>query len=178
MKRSIIVFSLFILFLLRGNVAFAQAPVVVTPTSVAPPLSFCIGNTFTCVVPDFGLQAVNYDLKAKQWSGGITSVAAGYALLFASDKPYASGLAIHASFNFSQAAPSYFAPTFALVALHWFEAGYTPVFMNGKIGQQITLGVNLNAEAVASLFTGKNIAQRLAVQRLKSEGLSPEGRAR
>ena len=162
--------------LLFAGSAQAQTPAP-TPSDVAPPLSFCIGTGFTCVVPDVGLKNINYDLKAKQWAGGITGVAAGYALLFASDKPYASGVAIHASFDFSQTVPSYFAPTFSLVAFHWFEAGYTPVFMNGQIGQQLTLGVNLNAEAIASLFTGQNISQRLttakafarATQKLNAE---------
>jgi hypothetical protein len=162
MKRLLFAITLFALTLMP-LAARAQTPTPdPTPTTVAPPLSFCIGAGFTCVVPDIGLQTINYDLKAKQWSGGITSVAAGYALLFASDKPYASGVAIHASFDFSQAKPSFFAPTFSLVAFHYFEAGYTPVFMNGQIGQQLTLGVNLNAEAIVSLFTGQNIAQRFA----------------
>jgi hypothetical protein len=160
MKR--ILFTLSILAaMLVPLAARAQAPAP-TPSDVAPPLSFCIGTSFTCVVPDVGLKTVNYDLQAKQWSGGITGVAAGYALLFASDKPYASGVAIHASFDFSQSTPSYFAPTFSGVVFHWFEAGYTPVFLSGKIVHQLTLGVNLNAESIASLFTGQNISQRLA----------------
>jgi hypothetical protein len=153
--------------------AFAQTPV--TFSDVAPPLSFCIGQTTTCVMPDFGLQSVNYDLKAKAWSGGITNIAAGYALLFASDQPYASGFAVHASFNFDQKAPSFFAPTFALVGFHWFEVGYTPVFMDGQIGQRLTLGVNLNAEAITTLFTGKNLdARRAALQRERQAASSTE----
>ena len=151
--------------ILAATQAHAQTP---TPSDVAPPLSFCLGDTFTCVVPDLGLQTINYDLKAKQWAGGVTAAGIGYALLFASDKPYASGFAIHASFDFSQAMPSYFAPTFSGVAFHWFEAGYTPVFMSGKIGQQLTLGVNISAESILSLFTGKNISQRLTAKRIEA----------
>ncbi|MGA9210474.1 MAG: hypothetical protein WB347_21950 [Terriglobales bacterium] len=142
--------------------ARAQTPV---PSDVAPPLSFCVGATTTCVVPDMGLSTVSYDLVNKKWAGGITQIAVGYALLFASEQQYASGFAIHAAFNFDQAAPSYFAPTFALVGFHWFEAGYTPVFYDGKIGQQLTLGVNLNAEALTTLVTGKNLSQRLAAKK-------------
>ena len=147
--------------------AQAQTPVP-TPSDAAPPLSFCIGDTFTCVVPDLGVQTINYDLKAKKWAGGITGAGVGYALLFASDKPYASGFAIHASFDFSQTVPSFFAPTFSAVGFHWFEIGYTPVFMSGQIGQQLTLGVNINAESIAKLFTGKNIAQRLTAKRIEA----------
>jgi hypothetical protein len=152
--------------LLFAGRAHAQTPSP-TPSDVAPPLSFCIGTSYTCVMPDLVLNTVSYDLQAKQWAGGIQSAAVGYALLFASDKPYASGLAVHARFDFSQATASYFAPTFSLVGLSHFEAGYTPVFMSGKIGHQITIGINSNAESVMSLFTGKNIAQRYAA-RLKA----------
>ena len=137
--------------------------------SVSPPLSVCFGQTATCIVPDFGLQTVNYDLKTKAWSGGITQLAAGWALLFANDKPYASGLAIHASFNFDQKTPSFFAPTFALVSFHWFEIGYTPVFMDGQIGQRLTLGANLNAESITALLTGQNLeARRLILVQKRS----------
>ena len=120
------------------------------------------------MVPDLGLQTINYDLVAKKWAGGITAAGVGYAILFASDKPYASGFAIHASFDFSQTVPSYFAPTFSAVGFHWFEVGFTPVFMNGSVGKQLTLGVNVNAEAVTSLFTGMNLARRLAVRRVEA----------
>src|SRR5271157_4461539 len=108
-KKIVFIFAV----LLFAAPAFAQTPpsTVVVPSTVAPPLSFCFGASTTCVVPDFGLQAVNYDVTNKKWNGGITSIAVGYALLLASDKPYASGVALHTSFNFNQAAPSFFAPT-------------------------------------------------------------------
>jgi hypothetical protein len=148
----------------------AGAAVAQTPNDVAPPLSFCFGSSTTCVMPDSGLQAVNYDLLNKKWSGGITGVGVGYALLFATDKAYASGVSVHATFNFSQEAPSFFAPTFAFVAAHYFEAGYTPVFYDGRIGQQITLMFGINAESIMSRYTGKNMDQRLAAARLASAG--------
>ena len=150
--------------LLLGSTAWAQAPLVAN--DVAPPLSFCFGASTTCVVEDFGLQAVNYDLTAKKWSGGIQAAGFGYALLFASDQPYASGFSVHATFNFSQAAPSFLAPTFAVVVAHWFEFGYTPVFYDGSIGQQLTLMIGLNAEELTSLVTGKRLGARLAAAKL------------
>jgi hypothetical protein len=140
--------------------AFAQTPTPITYNDAAPPLSFCLGQSTTCVMPDFGLQTVNYDLKAKAWSGGVQTLAVGYALLFASNQPYASGVALHASFNFDQKTPSYFAPTFAFVGFHWFEIGYTPVFLDGQIGQKLTLGVNLTAEAITALLTGQSLDAR------------------
>ena len=151
--------------LLWGAAARAQ-----TPSDVAPPLSFCFGATTTCVVPDSGLQAVNYDLIHKQWSGGITGAGIGYALLYKSETPYASGVSVHVTFNFNQAAPSFLAPTFAVVVAHYFEAGYTPVFYDGRIGQQITLMVGLNAETLTALLTGKRLDARLAEARAAASG--------
>ena len=149
--------------LLWGSTAWAQGLVA---NDVAPPLSFCFGASTTCVVEDFSLQAVNYDLVNKQWSGGISAAGFGYVLLFASDTPYASGFSVHATFNFSQAAPSFLAPTFAAVIAHWFEAGYTPVFFDGRIGQQLTLMIGLNAEELTNLVTGKRLSARLAAARI------------
>ena len=73
---------------------------------------------------------------------------------------------MHATFNFSQAAPSFLAPTFAAVIAHWFEAGYTPVFFDGRIGQQLTLMIGLNAEELTNLVTGKRLSARLAAARI------------
>ena len=148
--------------MLLGGAAQAQT---LTPSDVAPPLSFCFGASTTCVVPDSGLQAVNYDLVNKKWSGGITGAGIGYALLFAADTAYASGASVHVTFDFSQSVPSYLAPTFAIVLAHIFELGYTPVFFDGHIGQQITLMIGANAEAIMTAYTGKRLGERLAAKK-------------
>jgi hypothetical protein len=155
--------------------ARARAQTVV-PTDVAPPLSFCIGTSTTCVVEDLGLTAVNYDAVNKKWSG-TSGAGFGYVLLFKADTPYASGFSVHATFNFSQSGPSFLAPTFAAVVFHWLEAGYTPVFYDGSIGHQITLMVALNAEEVTSLVTGKRIGARMAARRLELARLAAESAA-
>lgn len=82
-----------------------------TSSDVAPPLSFCLPGTFHCVVPDFNLNAVNYDLGAQKWKAGVTQVGVGYALLFYSDKPWSSGIALHGAGQWSQGQSSYFALT-------------------------------------------------------------------
>ena len=156
-----------VLVLVLGSLllsAPAQAQTL-TPSDVAPPLSFCFGASTTCVVPDSGLQAVNYDLVNKKWSGGITGAGIGYALLFAADTAYASGASVHVTFDFSQSVPSYLAPTFAIVLAHIFELGYTPVFFDGHIGQQITLMIGANAEAIMTAYTGKRLGERLAAKK-------------
>lgn len=156
--------------MLAGSMLWGSAARAQTPSDVAPPLSFCFGASTTCVVPDSGLQAVTYDLTAKKWNGGVQSAGIGYALLYKSDTPYASGVSVHATFNFSQSAPSFLAPTFAVVIAHYFEAGYTPVFYDGRIGQQITLMVGLNAETLVTLLTGKRMGVRLAAARAAASG--------
>ena len=156
------------LLILAGSLLWGSTARAQTPSDVAPPLSFCFGASTTCVVPDSGLQAVTYDLTAKKWNGGIQAAGIGWALLYKSETPYASGVSVHATFNFSQSGPSFLAPTFAVVVAHWFEAGYTPVFYDGRIGQQITLMVGLNAETLTKLLTGKNMGQRLSAARLAS----------
>jgi hypothetical protein len=131
-----------------------------TPSAVAPPISFCVGQSFTCVVPDFNAAFATYDLVAKKWSGGVDTVAAGYALLFFSDQPYALGPALHAAFNFSQSAPSYFSVFPTVVLFRFFEVGANVVFLDGSIKYSLSAGLSANFEAATTLVRGKNIGER------------------
>lgn len=72
-----------------------------TPSDAAPPISFCIGQSFNCVLPDFNVNTVAYDLGAKQWKAGVNTIAVGYMFLYASDQPWSSGLALHAAGQWS-----------------------------------------------------------------------------
>lgn len=137
-----------------------------TPSDVAPPLSFCIGQSFNCVLPDFNLNTVSYDLGAKQWKAGVTSIAVGYMFLYASDQPWASGVALHGAGQWSQGAPSYFAFVPTLVLAKYFEAGMSFVFLNGSIEKDITLGLSANAEILMGWITGKTMPVRLQAARL------------
>jgi hypothetical protein len=146
------------LSLLASPPARADGP---TPSSVAPPISFCIGQTTHCVMPDFGISVVNYDLVAKKWSGGIQKISAGYQLLFYSDQPYGSGVAVHVSFDVSQQSSNYVSPSFMVVLMRYFEAGYTPTFMDGRVGHALTLGTNVPLD----LLSGTTMADRLRAAR-------------
>jgi hypothetical protein len=148
---SVIIVCLALLFAPRAH---AQ----ITPNSVAPPISFCIGQTTTCVMPDFNLQVVNYDLTTKKWSGGVTAIGAGYELLFFSDQPWASGIALHGAGQFTQAGPNYFAITPTVVVAKYFEIGGTFTLMDGSIGKSITLGLGIPFDVV----TGATMQTRLA----------------
>jgi hypothetical protein len=137
-----------------------------TPSDVAPPISFCIGQTFNCVLPDFNLNTVSYDLDLKQWKAGVNTVAVGYMFLYASDRPWASGVALHGAGQWSQGAPSYFAVVPTLVVAKYFEVGMSFVFLNGRVEKDVTLGLSANAEVLMSLVTGKTMQGRLQAARL------------
>lgn len=150
----------------------SQAQAQVTPDRVAPPLSFCIGETSACVMPDFNLTTINYDLAAKKWQAGTTSLGIGYMLLLASDKPYASGVAVHVAGQWSQSQPSYLALAPTLVLLKYFELGATWNLMDGGDKWYITFGLGANADTLMALLTGKNLNDRLRAARLTA-GESP-----
>jgi hypothetical protein len=46
----------------------------ITPNTTSPPLSFCLGKTPHCMMPDLIVNAVNYDLAAHKWDTGATSI--------------------------------------------------------------------------------------------------------
>jgi hypothetical protein len=178
-KLAVLTFALFpiLLFLtlvLTSPRAHAQEP---TPSLVAPPISFCIGQTFTCVTPDLNASFANYDLRDKKWSGGVSTIGVGYSLLFASDQPYASGFALHAAGNFAQATPSYLSVIPTVVLMKYFEAGVNVAFLDGDVKYYFTVGLSGNFEILKTLLTGKNIGERyqtaLAAYRAKQEVTSP-----
>ena len=156
--------------LLFASPAQAAEP---TPSDAAPPISFCIGQSFNCVVPDFNLNAVNYDLGAKKWKAGITTIAVGYAFLYASDQPWSSGIALHGAGSFNQGTPSYFALTPTIVIAKYFEVGASFIFLDGAIEKDLTLGLSLNAEVLTSLLSGKGIKARYQARLLAARAVDP-----
>jgi hypothetical protein len=157
--RHLFVFTMFafLSLVLPSPRALAADP---TPSMVAPPISFCIGQSFTCVVPDLNSSFANYDLMTKKWSGGVQTIAAGYALLFFSDQPYAIGPALHGAFNFSQEAPSDLSIVPTIVFFKYLELGINVVFLDGSIKYGMAFGLSGNFEAIMTLVTGKNIGER------------------
>ena len=147
-----------------GGLLFSSPARAQTPNDVAPPISFCIGQTATCVMPDFNIQAINYDLTAKKWVGGVTTIGIGYELLFYSDQPWASGFALHGAGQFAQSGstgPSFFAITPTIVLLRYFELGATFSLMDGSIGKSITGGLGIPFDIV----TGQAMHVRIATMR-------------
>lgn len=139
-------------------VPISQGPL---PTDVSPPLSFCIGRTTHCVLPDLGTSAVNYDLQKKRWDAGVASLGVGYALLFWSDRPWAPGIAMHASGQWGQAGSHLdLVPT--VVVLRYLHAGATYRLADGGGGWRLTLG----AGAPLDLLSGRTMRERLADARV------------
>ena len=134
-----------------------NAPFSPIPNLLAPPISFCFGQSTTCVMPDFTLSVVSYDLDAKKWTGEIQTIAVGYMLLFAADQPYASGIAIHGGGQFQQSGPKYFTLIPTLVIARYLEVGAAFQFADGSIGKFITLGLGAGFD----LITGATMGERL-----------------
>lgn len=127
------------------------------PTVLTPPISFCIGSTRHCVLPDLNLNTINYDLTTKKWDAGVTSVGVGYALIFYADQPWGSGIAVHAAGQWNQKnSPSYFALIPTVVLARYFEIGFGLKFMDGSIGKSLTLGLGAGLD----LLTGKTMSTR------------------
>jgi hypothetical protein len=149
--------------MLQAATARAAEP---TPSDVAPPISFCLGKSFHCVLPDFNLHTAVYDLEAKKWKTGVSTVAVGYMLLFYSDQPWGSGVAVHAAGQWDQGQPSYFAIEPTMVFAKYFELGFSFVFLDGAIEKNLVIGLSANAELFMRLLTGKSLPTRLSEAKL------------
>jgi hypothetical protein len=138
----------------------------IAPNDVSPPLSHCIGRTFHCFFPDVLVITASYDLAKLVWGrAGVNTVAAGYVLVFASDRMWGSGIGLHATGQWGQGEPSYFALVPTVVVFKHFQAGVSLALMDGKIGKDFVVGVAADAELVSSFFTGKSMTAKLdAVQ--------------
>lgn len=145
----------------------ASAEDAPTTTTAAPPISFCINDSFTCVTPDFYTKFANYDLRDKKWVAGVSEIGVGYSLLFFSDQPYASGVALHGAFDLSQITPSYLSLVPTVVIAKYFEVGVNITFLDGDIKYYLTAGVAGNFEGLTSLVTGKNLGERYRVLKLE-----------
>jgi hypothetical protein len=109
-----------------GAASTARADIVLD--NIAPSVTKCWGNT--CVMPDAAVNATLFDISAKKWTVGTTSLGAGIALLFASDQAMASGLTVHLTGVLSQeeGKPSFYMPTIGVIVARYFEVGYSRAF--------------------------------------------------
>jgi len=137
-----------------------------TPNDVAPPLSFCVGDTYHCMMPDFNFSMVRYDLVAKKWDSiGITSVGVGYEFMFYSNQPWSFGPALHVAGQWGQDKPSYFGLTPTLVFFKYVELGASFDLRDGAVDKYLVAGLSGNTELLTRWITGKGIEVRLGEAR-------------
>ena len=132
--------ALFVLFTVR--VAYAQVS--------APQLGGCFGQTDVCVAPDVSFNAVRYNLVTKKLSGGALPVGLGYTLLFGYSKWWASGLAVHAAANFTQAGPSFVEPSLSLTLLRYLHVGCAWNIADGATQVSLIGGVSMPVELLTT----------------------------
>jgi len=158
------------------SASFCSAAAEPVPSDVAPPLSFCLGETYHCVLLDLNLQSVNYDLSTKKWQSGVKTLSAGYVLMFYSNEPWGFGPALHGEGQWSQGEPSSFGLTATGVFFRYFEVGVTFVLLDGKIDKYLTLGLSANLEHLTRILTGKSMLVRLEEERTRRLAASGAGK--
>jgi hypothetical protein len=126
---------------------------------LAPKLTKCWSST--CVMPDAAVNAALFDISAKKWQVGTTSLGAGIALLFVADSPYASGLTAHLTGVLTQTTgqSSFAMPTIGLVLMRYFEVGYSyRLSSNEPNASYISVAGNIPWD----VFTAATLPQRMA----------------
>lgn len=117
--------------------------------TLAPKLSKCWGTT--CLQPAAAVNAVLFDLGAKKWQTGTTSLGAGLELLAASNKDYSSGATLHLTGVVSQSAPTYLMPTVGLVLFRYAELGYSYRFASGAANSRyLSVALTLPWDLIAT----------------------------
>jgi hypothetical protein len=102
--------------------------------------------TDICVSPELSFSAAKYNLVTKKWSTGALPVGAGYVLLFGQTKWWASGVAAHLVFDFTQTGPSYAEPSLTLVGFRYFHAGAAWFIADGYQQTSIIAGLSVPIE--------------------------------
>ena len=128
---------------------------------IAPRLTKCWGST--CLQPAASVNAVMFDLSAKKWMAGTTSLGAGLELLFAADQAYGSGLIAHLTGVISQQGPSFAMPTIGVVLFRYAELGYSyRVASDAPNASYVSGSLTLPWDLLA---TGKSLPVRAAAAR-------------
>ena len=96
-------------------------------TDAAPFAGKCFGDgTSTCLVPELSFAVTRIRLNgpdAGSLAAGAVPIGAGYALLFGYDQWWASGPAVHAVLDLSQANANFFQLSAMVTAFRYIHAG-------------------------------------------------------
>lgn len=128
---------------------------------IAPKLTKCWGAT--CLQPAASVNAVLFDVSAKKWQAGTTSLGAGLELLFAADQAYGSGIIAHLTGVIAQQGASFAMPTFGVVLLRYAEVGYSyRLASDAPNASYVSVALTLPWDLVA---TGKTLPARATAAR-------------
>jgi hypothetical protein len=162
MKRILLALAIFLVS--------TQARADINLDDIAPKVTKCWGTT--CVMPDASLNAVLFDISAKKWEVGTTSLGAGLALLFAADSPYASGISAHVTGVLTQETgkSSFAMPTIGAVFLRYFEVGYSYRISSSAAN---TSYLSVAGNIPWDVFTAATIPQRAKAARVAAAQGTP-----
>jgi hypothetical protein len=161
MRRLLILAALLCSFAAFSPMARAD----INLDDIAPKVTKCWGTT--CVMPDAAVNAALFDVSAKKWEVGTTSIGAGLALLFVADSPYASGLTAHLTGVLTQETgkSSFAMPTIGAVIMRYLEVGYSyRISSSAPNASYISVAGNIPWD----VFTTATLPQRATAARMEA----------
>jgi hypothetical protein len=157
MKRILLALSI-----LAVTLAPLAARADINLDDIAPKVTKCWGTT--CLMPDAAVNAALFDVSAKKWQVGTTSLGAGLALLFVADSPYASGLTAHLTGVLTQTAgqSSFVMPTIGAVFMRYLEIGYSYRLSSSEPNASY---ISVAGNIPWDVFTAATLPQRMTAAR-------------
>ena len=127
----------------------------------APFAGHCFGDgTSTCLVPQLSFDVSRIRLNgpdAGTLEAGAVPIGAGYALLFAYDKWYTFGPAIHAIFDFSQADANFFQLSGMLTAFRYVHGGVVCARTGSETQWFAAAGLTLPIDLVTTAVADRKV---------------------
>lgn len=127
--------------------------------NAAPFAGHCFGDgTSTCLVPELSFNVGRIRLNgpdAGKMQAGAVPVGAGYALLFGFDQWWATGPAVHAIVDFSQADSSFFQLSGMVTAFRYVHAGVVWARAGSETQWFAAAGLTLPIDVVTTAVADK-----------------------
>ncbi len=124
------------------------------PTDAAPFAGRCFGDgTSTCLVPQLSFNVGTVALtgpNAGKFSAGAVPVGAGYALLFGFDQWWASGPAVHAVVDLSQAQANFVQLSVMAAVFRYVHAGVVWSMLGSERTWYAAAGLTLPIDVVTT----------------------------
>ena len=160
-----ITFGLLVLGLVFARSACAQ-------TDAAPWAGKCFGDgTSTCLVPELSFDVSRIALNgpdAGKLQAGAVPIGAGYALLFGYDQWWASGPALHAVFDLSQAGSSMVQVTGTVTTFRYAHGGVSYVREGSLNSLFAVVGLTVPIDLVTTSMAKTKAVQVKAMRAAKA----------